>query len=293
MKLDLLIKEIPEQNTRENFERIKREVEAQQILDGFWRFFEVEFPRGGTDIPIKHNLSFIPQDIIFLSVEGNYNFYFNYNLFNASNIYITTQGACRVRFLAGSYKNKAYGGSKKDFSFVPPQTGGGGSGTPWFTGAGNPTGTLGSVGDFYLNTTNKQVFLKTGPLVWTLQGDLQDSPFETTEVVLTVNEPSISATKLVYSDSATTVKYADSLLYSTSKTIGVAKNTATLGNPINIVTYGPFSDASFLWAANTPLYLGLNGNITDIPPSSGHLVFIGHSMGIGKIFIRIEETFVL
>ena len=182
MKLDLLIKEIPDQNIRENFNRLKRELEAQQILDGFWRFFEVEFPSGGNSLPVKHNLSFIPRDIIFLSVEGDYNIYFNYAEFDASNIYVTTQGACRIRFLAGNYKNKSYGGSKKDFSFVAPASGGGGSGTPWFTGAGNPSGALGSAGDFYLNTTTKDVFLKTGVSTWTLQGDLQDTPDSTTTI---------------------------------------------------------------------------------------------------------------
>lgn len=293
MKLDLLIKEIPDQNIRENFNRLKRELEAQQILDGFWRFFEVEFPSGGNSIPVKHNLSFIPRDIIFLSVEGDYNYYFNYTEFDATNIYVTTQGACRIRFLAGNYKNKPYGGSKKDFSFVAPASGGGGSGTPWFTGAGNPSGALGSAGDFYLNTTNKQVFLKTGPTTWTLQGDLQDTPFETTESTYTVNETVISAMKLVYSDDINSVKLADKAVYEKSKVLGITKNSATLGNAASIITYGPLSDASFTWTSGTPIYLGSSGALTSTPPSSGHLVFVGHSMGIGKIFIRVNEPIIL
>lgn len=292
LKLDLLIKEIPDVNIRENFNRLKRELEAQQILDGFWRFFEVEFPSGGSSLPVKHNLSFIPRDIILLSVEGDYNYYFNYAEFDAKNIYVTTQGACRIRFLAGNYKNKSYGGSKKDFSFVAPASGGGGSGTPWFTGAGNPSGALGSAGDFYLNTTNKQIFLKTGPATWTLQGDLQDTPFETTESLYTANE-TISALKAVYADTATTLRNADKAVYETSKVLGIAKNGASSGGSVGVVTYGPLSDASFVWAFGTAIYLNTSGGLTSTPPSSGHLVFVGHSMGIGKIFIRVNEPIIL
>ena len=125
LKLDLINKEIQDQYTRENFFRIKRELENQQILDGFWNFFEVEFLQAGTDLPIKHNLSFTPKDIIILAVEGDHNMYFRYEKFDSTNVYITVAGPCRVRFLAGAYNNKAYGNSSREFPFVAPNTSGG------------------------------------------------------------------------------------------------------------------------------------------------------------------------
>lgn len=181
MKLDLLNKEIEDQYTRENFVRIKRELEAQQILNGFWRFFEVEFTSVGVKLPIKHNLSFIPQDIIILSKEGDHNLYFNYEDFDSSNLYITNTMPCRVRFLAGSYKDKAYGGSKTDFTFFSPPRG---ELPSWFNGAGNPASGLGVVGDFFLNTTTSEVFLKVGPITWVSQGFLiPEAPSVTPQLV--------------------------------------------------------------------------------------------------------------
>lgn len=168
MKLDLLNKEIEDAYIRENFVRIKRELEAQQILSGFWRFFEVDVTQTGVNIPLKHNLSFVPRDIILLSKEGDQNLYFNYENFDNTNIYVTTTGPCRVRFLAGRYEDKVYGGSKTDFAFVPPSSV---DEPTWFTGAGNPASELGLAGDFFLNTTSKEIFLKING-EWVSQGYL-------------------------------------------------------------------------------------------------------------------------
>jgi hypothetical protein len=168
LKLDLLNKEIQDQHVRENFVRIKRELESQQILSGFWRFFEVDFTETGVKIPVKHNLSFVPRDIIILSREGSQNLYFNYQDFDSVNIYATSSRPCRVRFLAGRYEDKAYGGSKKDFAFVsPPST----EIPTWYSGAGNPDIGLGLAGDFYLNTSSSEVFLK-GSTTWVSKGFL-------------------------------------------------------------------------------------------------------------------------
>lgn len=106
MKLDLILKDIKDLIVRENFFRIKRQLEDQTILAGFWKFYEIDLPNAGTLIPIKHNLNFIPKDIISLSVVGNYNYYFNYNEFDSQFIYVTTSGPCIIRFLAGAYPSR-------------------------------------------------------------------------------------------------------------------------------------------------------------------------------------------
>jgi hypothetical protein len=56
-------------------------------------------------------------------------------------------------------------------------------GTPgeaWFAGAGVPAGTLAGsiVGDWYLNTTNGDVYEKTGASAWTLRGNIKGTPGE-------------------------------------------------------------------------------------------------------------------
>jgi hypothetical protein len=172
LKLDLLNKEIQDQYSRENFVRLKRELEAQQILNGNWRFFEQEFTQTGVKIPVKHNLSFVPRDIIILSEEGDRNSYFNYENFDATNLYVTISKPVRLRFLAGRFDDRSYGGSKKDFAFVSPPNGGA---PTWLTGAGNPVSGLGTAGDFYLNTSSREVFLKLTSS-WSSKGFLSDSP---------------------------------------------------------------------------------------------------------------------
>lgn len=126
MKVDLIIKEIEDKFTRENFSRLSRFIEGQDILGGYFKFYQADFDSAGTNVPLKHLLPFVPQDIIHLSVEGDHNFYYNYENFDADNIYVTVQGPCRIRFLAGSYVDRSYARSRKDYPFVAPTSGGGG-----------------------------------------------------------------------------------------------------------------------------------------------------------------------
>lgn len=189
LKLDLLTKEIEDQYTRENFERIKRKVEAEQILQGDFRFFEIDITETGKKVAIKHNLNFIPKDIIILSKHGDHNLYFNYQDFDSQNIYITSPSPCRVRFLAGSYKDRIVAG-KKDFTFIPPSLA---TEATWLTGAGNPTANQGETGDFYLNTTTQAVYLKTTNSTWTFQGYLNPYPASVGSQLLEIHAVAVLA----------------------------------------------------------------------------------------------------
>ncbi len=295
MKLDLLTKDIEDRFTQENFFRLKRELEAQQILDGFWKFFEVEFQEGGTLVPIKHYLSFVPKDIIFLSIEGNYNFYFNFAEFDKDNMYATPAGRCRVRFLAGAYKDKSYGGATTEIPFVAPTTGSG-SGTPWHTGVGTPGGGLGSPGDFYLDTGTKNIYLKTGPATWTFQGKLFDGNAVAAEKLVKtfVAGEAVSALKLVYLSASNTIKLAlPGSTYEEAQVIGVSLNTAILGGNVDVQLFGVLNDPSFLFSANALLFLGSSGSITTTVPGSGFLTRVGYGLGTGAIFIDREKPIVL
>lgn len=53
--------------------------------------------------------------------------------------------------------------------------GGGGDGAAWLSGQGAPSGGLGSVGDWYLNTSNDDVYEKTGTTTWTLRANIKGS----------------------------------------------------------------------------------------------------------------------
>lgn len=49
----------------------------------------------------------------------------------------------------------------------------GAPGSKFYSGAGAPAGGTGIVGDYYLNTTNGDVYEKTGASTWTLQGNIK------------------------------------------------------------------------------------------------------------------------
>lgn len=108
MRLDLLLKEIKDDISRENFERIQELFDKLQILDGEWYFFDVDLPNAGTN-KIKHNQTFVPKDIILLNIQGDHGVYFKYQSFDGDFIHVVTRGPCRIRFLAGAFGGKAYG----------------------------------------------------------------------------------------------------------------------------------------------------------------------------------------
>lgn len=133
MALELILKDIVDERVRENFFRIQRFISENILLGTDFKFFEVDIPQASEAYAIPHNLKFAPKDIIALSSDGDYNFYFRSDLNDSKNIYVSTNGPVRLRFLAGRYKQtgrKTLKDSQKPF--VPPHAGGQtpGTGTP-------------------------------------------------------------------------------------------------------------------------------------------------------------------
>ena len=114
-----------------------------------------------------------------------------------------------------------------------------------------------------------------------------------------LSDQAISALKLVRLTSDTTVDIADATLtYGESITAGIATSTAAgVGQTIFIQTYGVVEDPFFTFPLNDLLFLGASGTITNVAPSLGagdtHRVVVGKSLGVGSIFITIEEPIIL
>lgn len=119
MNIDLILKDIDDIYTRENFKRLLTFINGFGMFDGNFKFFEVVVADAATDQAIKHGLSFIPLDIIFLSVLGDHNFFFNYQKFDREHIYVSCEGPCRLRFFAGRM-SKISGVDQTIFPFVKP-----------------------------------------------------------------------------------------------------------------------------------------------------------------------------
>lgn len=133
------------------------------------------------------------------------------------------------------------------------------------------------------------------PLTGKLDLDTQPTGTGNGEIVtkdFTAGED-ISALRMVKHDDPTTVSLADKDLLMDAQTIGIATNAALTGGTVSVVTFGQVDDNSFTFAPNTCLFLGDDGAITDIPPTTGHNVPIGKGLGIGSIFIDIDNITIL
>jgi hypothetical protein len=105
----------------------------------------------------------------------------------------------------------------------------------------------------------------------------------------------ISALRIVRSISATTVVYADSTLnFEDSRTLGMSTSGGIIGSTISVTFFGAIEDASFTFPINDPLFLTQNGLISNTQdPLSVYNSTIGYSLGVGAIFINLQEPIAL
>jgi hypothetical protein len=197
---------------------------------------------------------------------------------------------------------------------IDEQTGGGGGGAAWFDGAGPPSAGLGNNGDYYLNTTNGDVYEKAGGS-WTLVGNIKgpagpgvatggtagqilakiDATNYNTEWIDNFTsqvkhqvKAGVALTKgqAVYVTGATgtnmIVGKADNTTEATSsKTMGLIQTDLANNAFGYVITEGLLAglDTSAAGAAGDPVWLGTNGNLlygaANEPFAPAHLVFIG------------------
>ncbi len=77
--------------------------------------------------------------------------------------------------------------------------------------------------------------------------------------------------------------------FETSTIIGISITGSSGGTQIKYQIDGRLEDSSLNFPLNDPLYLGNNGNITNVVPTDGWRVRLGTSLGVGAMQIEIEE----
>jgi hypothetical protein len=102
--ITLLIKEVADQFVQENFKRLRDFINRNNLIQSEMQFFEVAFTGAKTNFKFKHNLKYLPKDVIVLSVSKSASCTFNFDLFTDDYIDMTVSGATTVRFLAGTLK---------------------------------------------------------------------------------------------------------------------------------------------------------------------------------------------
>lgn len=103
----------------------------------------------------------------------------------------------------------------------------------------------------------------------------------------------VSAIKAIYKTINGISQGDDSVSYETATIIGISITGNTTGNQVKYQINGKLEDSFFAFPLNDPLYLGSNGNITNIPPLTGFRTRLGTSLGVGAMQIDIEEPIIL
>lgn len=102
MKLQLLTQQVTDGTARENFQRLLDFFKIENHLFGF-KQFELVFTSAVTNYRYRHGLGYLPKDIVQTSLLGPGSLTWNYSLFNAEFLDITTTDACTVRVFVGAY----------------------------------------------------------------------------------------------------------------------------------------------------------------------------------------------
>ena len=105
---------------------------------------------------------------------------------------------------------------------------------------------------------------------------------------------SISALKAVYiSEADGRVYYADSATPANAPyTVGVTITSNTVGNPVNVRTFGLMTDAGFSFSPG-PVFVGSNGALTQTNPSSGMSQIIGFAAGATSLLVKVGAATIL
>lgn len=103
----------------------------------------------------------------------------------------------------------------------------------------------------------------------------------------------ISANKAVRLSDSLTCMLADNSSIMTGTVVGISLNSGNTNDVIQILTFGNIEDPFFNFGLNELIFLGANGNLTNIAPTSGVLTLIGNGLGNGSIFVKIKDLIVL
>jgi hypothetical protein len=89
------------------------------------------------------------------------------------------------------------------------------------------------------------------------------------------------------------VEYADNTNLDTlTKAIGVTAGAAILGEPIHVISGGEL-EGFFGLTPNQPVYLSVNGTVTQTLPVTGYIQRIGVAVTSTKIIINLSEPLAL
>ena len=104
--IDLIFDKLSDPVARENFEKLDQHLRDQIFSKLEGKHFEIVISGAVTNQRFKHNLGFVPKDIVQTSVKGAGTISWNYDNFDKDYVYFTTTNACTVRVFIGTYAER-------------------------------------------------------------------------------------------------------------------------------------------------------------------------------------------
>jgi len=92
---------------QENFKRLKILLRETPFIKMNPFFFAINITGTVTNFKFKHNLGFVPKDVVLLAVSGGFSVTFHYDLFDKDFIVLSTTGGCTIRCILGAYKDES------------------------------------------------------------------------------------------------------------------------------------------------------------------------------------------
>ena len=77
--------------------------------------------------------------------------------------------------------------------------------------------------------------------------------------------------------------------------IGVSLNAAAPGDPVTVISYGEITEPTWNWTPLLPVFLGLNGILTQIAPTTpGYFsLIVGFAVSAHVLFVSLGEAIAL
>lgn len=92
----------------ENFKRLKIFLRDNALFKFGFIYKTFEIPAGlTTNFKFKHNLNFVPKDLITTAVSNNAVLTWHFDTFDKDFVYLDASAPCSVRVLLGSYKDES------------------------------------------------------------------------------------------------------------------------------------------------------------------------------------------
>ena len=77
------------------------------------------------------------------------------------------------------------------------------------------------------------------------------------------------------------------------KVLGLTTGAVILGAEATVQTGGEMIEPTWAWALDAPIFLGVDGLLTQIPPASGFMLVVAFPVTATQIFIKLREPLAL